>query len=107
MTTGNGHRYHNPPQMWSHSELLWVETGIGRQGQGPAAEKGAPRGPWAHPDPPHLQVSVDYKAGVHVLEAQDDLAGIKSHLLLREHPVLGEVVVHVAPCNQRPKRASH
>lgn len=40
---------------------------------------------------------------MHVLETQDDLAGIKAHLLLRKHPVLGEVVVHVTPCNQRPR----
>lgn len=37
-----------------------------------------------------------------MFEAQDDLAGVKPHLLLRKHPVLGEVIVHVTACNQRP-----
>ena len=35
------------------------------------------------------------KLPVHVLEAKDDLGGVKLHLVLVEHPVLGEVVVQV------------
>lgn len=83
--------------------LARAETGLGVKGQGLRAEKGVSRGLWAHPDSPHLQVSVDNESGMHVLQAQDDLTGIKAHLLLRKHPMLGEVVVHVAPCNQRPR----
>lgn len=81
----------------------WAERGPGGKGQGLRAGKGDPGVPWAPPDPPHLQVSVDDETIMHVLQPQDDLAGVKAHLLLRKHPVLGEVVVHVAPCNRRPR----
>lgn len=104
MTTENGHRY-QPRCSHTVNHFARAETELGRQGQGPAAEKEAPRGPWACPDP-HLQVSVDYEAGMHMFKAQDDLTGIKSHLLLRKHPMLGEVVMHVATCNQRPEGKS-
>ena len=45
----------------------------------------------------HLITNVNKKRGkpVHVLEAENDLGGVKLHLVLVEHPVLGEVVVQV------------
>lgn len=45
-----------------------------------------------------LEVPVDDKAVMHVLQAQDDLGGIETHLLLAEDSVLGQVVVQVATC---------
>lgn len=45
----------------------------------------------------YLEVSVDDKAVVHVLETQDDFSSIETHLFLTEHAVLRQVVVQVAP----------
>lgn len=50
---------------------------------------------------PHLQISVHHKAGVHVLQPQDDLGGVEAHLLLRKHAVLRQVIVQVAPWSRR------
>lgn len=54
----------------------------------------------------YLEVSVDDKAVVHVLQTQDDFSCIKTHLFLTEHAVLRQVVVQITPWTQR-ERETH
>lgn len=71
--------------------------GRGRAGEEPGraclGNGGSPC--WEEGGAPHLQVPVDDKAVVHVLQAQDDLGRVEAHVGLREDPVLGQVVVQV------------
>ena len=77
------------------------EEGGARRGEEPGLEEGGARRTGAGPRreeggaAPHLQVPVDHKAVVHVLQAQDDLGGVETHVGLGEDPVLGQVVVQV------------
>lgn len=52
--------------------------------------------------PTHLEVPVDHKAAVHVLQAQDDLGRVEAHVGLGEDAVLGQVVVEVPACRGSP-----
>lgn len=52
--------------------------------------------------PAHLEVPVDHKAAVHVLQAQDDLGRVEAHVGLGEDAVLGQVVVEVPACRGSP-----
>lgn len=61
---------------------------------------GCPQGPGGFLEGPgvrvgtcHLEVAVHHKAAVHVLQAQDDLSCVKSHLCFREDAVLGQVIM--------------
>lgn len=59
---------------------------------------------WGGRAEPHLQVPVDDKAAVHVLQAQDDLGGVEAHIGLGENSVLGQVVVQVPAWGRQPHR---
>jgi len=48
----------------------------------------------------HLEIAVDDESAVHVLETEDDLGAVESHVGLGEDAVLRQVVVQVAAVHQ-------